>query len=135
MSTSLAARGVPVYPVTGVDLSAALGKLIQFTAGVPAVSASATIPANGIVLEAAVAAKVSSVGLFGGNLPPVRGLLSGATAAVKFGDRLMQAADGTFTKDVGPGTARVVVAEVGELNGGVAGDLIEIVPLSPMILP
>lgn len=135
MSTSLAARGNSIFPITGVDLSAALGKLVLFTAGVPAVSASATVPAQGIVLEAAVAAKNSSIGLLGGDLPPVRGLISGASAALKFGDRLMQAADGTFTKDVGPGTARVVVAYCGELGGAVAGDLAIIVPIAPMILP
>lgn len=134
MSTSLAVRGNSIYPSLGVDLSAALGKLVKYAAGVAAVSASATVPAEGIVLEANVAAKQSSIGILGGNLPPVRALLSGATAAVKLGDKLMQAADGTLTKDVGPGTARVVVAICCELNGGVANDLVEITPITPMIL-
>lgn len=135
MSTVLAARDHPIYPSTGVDLSASLGLLVNFTAGVPAVSASATVPAAGIVLEGNVAAKNSSIGLFSSALPPVRAKISAASAALKFGDRVMQAADGTVTKDVGPGTGRVVVGTCAELNGAVAGDLAEIAPLSPMILP
>lgn len=124
--SSLAARGNPILPVTGVDLSAALGKLVTMTAGVPAVSASATVPAVGVVLEGNVAAKNSSIGFLGGNLPPVRALISAASADLATGDTLQQAADGTLTKDLGAGNARVVCAVLTDLNGAKAGDLAEV---------
>ena len=125
-SSSLAARGLPIYPFTGVDLSASLGKTITFTAGVPAVSASATVPATGVVLEGNVAAKQSSIGILGANLPPVSVLISSTSAALSPGDGLMQAADGTLTKDTGSG-ARVVCGVLTDPNGAIAGDLAEAV--------
>ena len=124
MSSTLAARGVPILAITGVDLSAALGKLVTFTAGVPAVSASATVPAVGIVLDGNTATKNSSIGFLGANLPPVRALISAASAALSQGDSLMQAADGTLTKDTGAG-ARVVVGILSDPNGAQPGDLAE----------
>jgi hypothetical protein len=132
MST-LAARQSPILPFTGVDLSAALGKLVTFAAGVPAVNASATVPAVGIVLEGNDATHQSSIGLLGGNLPPVRMLIDGASAQLYPGDTVQQAAGGGVTKDVGTGTGRVVVGVLSDPNGAVAGDLAEVTPITPQI--
>ena len=123
--SSLAARGVPILPFTGVDLSAALGKLVTFSAGVPAVSASATVPAMGIVLDGNTSTKVSSIGLLGANLPPVRALISSTSAVLYTGDAVQQYSDGTLTKDAGTG-GRVVVGVVTDSNGAQPGDLAEV---------
>ena len=52
MSSSLYAKGNPIYVDTTTDLSAAIGKMVTFSAGVPSVSNSATVPATGLVLDA-----------------------------------------------------------------------------------
>lgn len=127
----LQAKGNSIYQDTSTDLSAAIGKLVTFAAGVPAVSASATVPAAGIVLDArtrTVAGTTTyqnSIAITATLPGPVRALVSATSAALAFGDSVMQAADGTLTKDVGPGTARVVVGFCSDKNGAVAGDLAE----------
>jgi hypothetical protein len=126
MSSSLAARGIPILPFFGVDLSAALGKLIVFNAGVPAVNASTNVPAIGIVLDGNIATKESSIGILAGNLPPVRALISAAAAPLTQGATLQQAADGTLTNDAGPGNVRVVVGVLSDPNGAQPGDLAEV---------
>jgi hypothetical protein len=132
MST-LAARQSPILPSTGVDFSAALGKLVTFAAGVPAVNASATVPAVGLVIEGNDATHQSSLAFLGGNLPPMRALISSASAQLYQGDTVQQAADGTLTKDVGTGTGRVVVGVLTDPNGAVAGDLAEVTFFTPQI--
>lgn len=131
--SSLAARPSAILPSTGVDLSAALGKLVTFTAGVPAVNASTTVPAVGLVIEGNDATHQSSIAFLGGNLPPFHGLISGASAALSQGDTVMQAADGSLTKDVGTGTNRVVVGVLTDPNGGQPGALAEITFFTPQI--
>ena len=121
----LAARQTPILPITGTDLSALLGKLITFSAGVPAVSASATVPAVAIVLDGNIATKNSSVGFLAANLPPVRAKISATATAISLGDTLQQSTDGTLTNDAGTG-ARVVVGVCTDPNGAVAGDLCEV---------
>ncbi len=129
--SALYKRAAAIFASTGVDLSAALGKLVTFSAGVPAVSASATVPATGIVIEAEVAAKQSSLGVIGALSGTVLAKLSASTAAVAQGDKLQQAADGTLTKETTG--ARVTVAVVVDPNGGVAGDLVEVALITPVI--
>lgn len=131
MSTSLAARGNSVLPSFGVDLSAALGKLLTFTSGTPAVNTSTTVPAVAVVLDGNVAAKESSIGFLGGSLPPVRALISSSSTTLYQGDTLQQAADGTLTKDLGTGNARVVVAVLTDPNGAQPGDLAEVSFFTP----
>ena len=137
--STLQAKGNAIYPETATDLSAAIGKLVTFTAGVPAVSASATVPATGIVLDArkrtvgSVTTYDNSIGILGALPGPVRAILSASSAAVNFGDKLQQAADGTLTKDLGAGNARVTVAICTDLNGAVAGDLCEVSFITPVI--
>ena len=124
MSSSLYAQGNAIRPVTGVDFSASLGKAVKFAAGVPAVNDSATVPAIAIVLDGGTASQQSTLGFFGGLTAPVLVQIAGDSAALKFGDTLMQKADGTFTKDVGPGTARCVLGTVTDPAGAVAGQLV-----------
>lgn len=133
MSSSLAAAGNSIIPVTGVDLSAALGCAVKFTAGVVAVHDSATVPAKGIVLEGATAAKQSSIGLLGGLGFPCLVKISDAATALKVGDSIQQAADGTFTNDAGTGNARCVTGTISDLNGAVAGQLVAAVVYAPQI--
>jgi hypothetical protein len=61
---------------------------------------------------------------------PVRVLLSASSAALSFGDRLMQAADGTVTKEV-TGQNRVIVGNCTDKNGAQPGDLFEAVLCDP----
>jgi hydrogenase maturation factor HypE len=138
MSSALLARGNAIFPDTGVDLSAAVGKLVTFSAGVPAVSASATVPATGIVLDASTRTVTgntvyeNSIGILGALPGPVYAKISGSATAIGFGDTLQQAADGTLTNDAGTG-ARVVVGVCADKNGAVAGDMCTVAFFSPQI--
>lgn len=140
--SSLQAKGNAIYAETATDLSASIGKLVTFAAAVPAVSASATVPATGIILDARKRSAVNgtgatyydnAIGILGLLPGPVRGIISAGSAALAFGDRLMQAADGTLTKEV-TGNPRVVVGIMTDLNGAVAGDECEVSLFTPQYL-
>ena len=132
MSSSLQSKGNAIYRDTSTDLSAAVGKLITFSGGVPSVNTSTTVPASALVLDARKKTSLSGTTLYDnqmailGRTGPVRALLSSGSAALNFGDSVMQAADGTVTKDAGPGTQRVVVGICTDENGAQPGDLFEI---------
>jgi len=133
MSTSLAAKGNAIYRDTTTDLSAAIGKLVTFANGVPAINASATVPAVGLVLDARKKVSLNGTTTYYdnqiailGRTPPVRALLSATSAPLFFGDSVQQAADGTVTKDLGLGNARVVVGICTDENGAQPGDWFEI---------
>ena len=134
--SSLYAKGNPIYVDTTTDLSSAIGKLVTFTAGAPVVSASATTPASGLVLDArtkttgSVTTYMNSIDMLASCPAPVRVQLSATSAALSFGDRLMQAADGTVTKEV-TGQNRVIVGNCSDLNGAQPGDLFEAVLCDP----
>lgn len=132
MSTILAAKGNAIYRDTTTNLSAAIGKLVTFTAGVPAVNASTTVPAVGVVLDARVRTVSTGatyydnqIGILG-RMPPVRVLLNAGSAPLNFGDSVQQANDGTVTKDLGVGNARVVVGICTDENGAQPGDDFEV---------
>lgn len=139
--SSLQAKGNAIYVDNSLDLTAAIGKLVTFAAGVPAVNASATVPAIGIVLDARTRTPIvggptyydNSIGILGGLPGPVRGQISAAATPLNFGDTLIQAADGTLTNDPGPGNARVVVGVMSDKNGAVAGDLAECTLFTPQV--
>jgi hypothetical protein len=126
---------VPAQPAT--DFTNKEGYVVGLTTGkatsspaipVATLSASATVPIDGIILNGQPNdGRLSDVGVFG-CLSPVRAKLSGAVAN---GDIVAQAADGTFVTDPGAGNARVVVGTA--LEDGVAGDLIIIAPFAPQI--
>jgi hypothetical protein len=129
--SALQAKGNAVYVDTTTDLSAAIGKLVTFAGGIPAVNASLTVPAVGLVLDARTRTVFTTtrydnaIGITACLPGPVRVLLSATSAPLAFGDSIMQAADGTVTKDVGPGTGRVVVGVCTDENGAQPGDLFE----------
>jgi len=134
--SSILSKGNAIFVETATDLSALIGKLVTFSAGVPAASASATVPAVGIVLDArkrtvgSTTTYDNSIGILGGIPGTVRAKISSTATAIKFGDALQQSTDGTLTNDAGSG-ARVIVGICAELNGAVAGDLCDVVLWSP----
>ena len=125
--------GDSVITVTGVDLSAALGKAVKITAGVVAVNDSATVPAKAIVLEGNVAAKQSSIGLLGGLPEPVLVQIDAGATPLAFGDSIQQTATGTWTNDAGAGNARAVSGVISDLGGAVAGQLVAAQLFAPQI--
>ena len=137
--SSLQAKGNAIYVDTSTDLSQAIGKLITYANGAPSVNTSTTVPAVGIVLDARTRMVFTTtrydnaVGVLGGLPGPVRAVISAASAPLNFGDTLMQAADGTLTKDTGPGAARVVVGVCSDFNGAQPGDECEVTLFTPQI--
>lgn len=133
MSSALLARDRAIVTATpaadqrdkegyGVGLTSVSGALTA------TISASATVPIDGVILEGQNTTGKSSVGIPGGLGGTVRVKLSGTVSA---GDRIQQAADGTFVTDAGSGS-RVVVGVV--LEDGVSGDLVEAALFAPLSL-
>ncbi len=133
----LQAKGNAIYVDTTTDLSAAIGKLVTFANATPAVNASTAVPAVGIVLDARTRTVFNTtrydnaIGMLGGLPGPVRAVISATSAPLNFGDTVMQAADGTLTKDAGAGTNRVVVGVMTDLNGAQPGDECEVTLFTP----
>lgn len=131
MNSSLFARAVAVLGFTpSADHTGKGGYLVGLAGDVATISASATVPAEGVILDGNDVDAESSIGILGTLAGTVRLKTSGAIAK---GARVMQAADGTIVTDAGPGTARVVVGIA--LEAADAGDLIEVATFAPMILP
>lgn len=134
-ATNALKAGSPVIRETATDLSAAIGKTVTFAAGVPSVSASATVPVTGIVLDArkrvvgSTTTYDNSILLLGAG-DVVFAKISATATAIKIGDELQQAADGTLTNDAGSG-ARVIVGICADQNGAVAGDLCAVLVHKP----
>jgi hypothetical protein len=125
----------PIFRENATDLSAAIGKLVTFSAGVPSVSASATVPVTGIVLDSRKRVVTGNTYydnsiLLLGTGEVVLAKISSSATAIKFGDELQQAADGTLTNDAGSG-ARVIVGICADLNGASAGDLCAVLVHKP----
>lgn len=113
------------------DYSGKKGYLVTDDGTTATLSASATVPATGIILEPGKDANSKiTVGTLGAIEGTVPFKTSGVIAA---GARVQQAADGTVVTDAGPGTARVVVGQAYEVAA--SGDIIEVAPFTPMILP
>lgn len=106
----------------GVNLTSVSGVLTA------TVSSSATVVIEGIIAEAGTVAQTVGVVIPGSAPGSVHVKLSGTVAA---GDKIQQAADGTFVTDAGTG-ARVVVGVA--LEAGVSGDLIEMAMQTPVTL-
>jgi hypothetical protein len=113
------------------DYSAKLGYTVTDDGTTATVSASATVPATGVIMEGGKDANsMVQIGILG-NLEGT--CLMKATGIIAAGARVQQAADGSILTDAGPGNARVVIGVA--LEAAVAGDLIEVAPFTPMILP
>jgi len=138
MNSALFARPNPVIPAQpSADQSGKEGYGVGLSTGsatttpdipVATLSASTTVPIDGIILDGNTTATTSAIGVLG-CMPPVRVKLSGTVAN---GDRLQQAADGTFVTDAGSGNARCVCGIA--LEDGVSGDLIVAQMFAPHIL-
>lgn len=131
MNSALFARSNAVLPFTpSADHTAKEGYLVALADDTATISASATVPAKGVILDGADTDGKSAIGILGALSGTVRLKTSGVIAK---GARVQQAADGTVVTDSGPGNARVVVGIA--LEAAAAGDLIEVATLAPMILP
>lgn len=129
--SSLYSRGNAILPftpsATHVDME---GYLVGLAVETATISASATVPAAGVILDGRPTTGKSAIGILGALSAPIRMRSSGVIAK---GARVQQAADGTVVTDAGPGTARVVVGIA--LEAAVSGQLFEVASLAPMILP
>lgn len=133
MSSALFARQAALVAATpAADQRDKEGYLVNLTSvsGVltSTVSSSATVVAEGVILEGQNTAGKSTIGIHGALSGTVRVKLSGTVSA---GDKLQQAADGTLVTDAASG-ARVVVGVA--LEDGVSGDLIEAALFTPLTL-
>lgn len=123
------ARNSAVYAFTGAtDLSAKRGYLVTLAASIATLSASATVPAKGVILDGEATTGKSSIGILGAGLDPVMMMTNGVITKGAF---VAQHTDGTVKTDPGTG-ARVVVGIAMEDAAG--GDLIEVAPLMPIVL-
>ena len=127
--------GSPLVRETATDLSAAIGKTVTFSAGVPSVSASATVPATGIVLDArkrvvnngTTTTYDNSILLLGPGVV-VLAKISASATAISAGDELQQAADGTLTNDAGSGQRLIAGIAI---QPAVAGDMARVLVFKP----
>ena len=131
--SSLFTRTSAVIPALGAtDLTGKEGYTVTLSVVssnlTATLSASATAPSTGVILDGAVAAKNSGIGILGALSGTVRLKTSGAINA---GARVQQAADGTIVTDAGTG-ARVVIGVA--LETAASGDLIEVATFTPLTL-
>jgi hypothetical protein len=143
MGSTLYAKGNPIYVDNTTDFETAnsLGKLVTFTNGVPALVASATLPATGVIMDARTRTPLiggttyydNSIGILGCLEAPVRVAIDAGSVALNPGDRVMQTAAGTVTKEV-TGSARFVVGILTDKNGAQPGDLAEVTLFTPQYL-
>lgn len=139
--SSLQSKSIAIYVDNTTNLSANIGYLVTYANATPAVNNggnATTVPAQGIVLDARVRTVSTgatyydnSIGLIGLLPGPVRAMLNANSAACNFGDPLMQAADGTLTKEV-TGANRVFVGYCADLNGAQAGQLFDVALVTPV---
>lgn len=111
--------GNGVVPLTGAtDLTDYEGYSVTISGDTATLSASATTKAHGIILEGGPTTRPSAVAILGAVKGGYRVKLSGT---VTKGDRLQQAADGTWLTDAGSGSR--VLGPIA-LESGVSGDLV-----------
>lgn len=118
-----------MYPFTpATDFTDKAGCLVTVAGDVATLSASATVPAEGIILEGAAATGQASIGILGASLPPV--FMKAGGAIVK-GAAVIQGADERVVTDSGAG-ARVKVGIA--MQDAAANELFEVAPMAPQIL-
>ena len=111
----LQAKGNAIYVDTTTDLSAAIGKLVTFANGSPAVNTSTAVPAVGIVLDARTRTVFNTtrydnaIGILGGLPGPVRAVISAASAPLNFGDLSSRLRMARSPKTLAPADPRVAV--------------------------
>lgn len=134
MSNALKRRVVATLMLTpAANYAGKEGYMVTHDGVTATISTSATVPATAVILEGGKDANSKiTVGILGALEGSVDMKTSGVIAG---GARVQQAADGTIVTDAGPGNARVVIGVSMEAAACASGDLIEVAPLSPMILP
>ncbi len=114
------------------DYSTKKGYLVGHDGTTATVSASATVRAKGVIIEANAGNDYTkekvTVALLGSTEGTVPMCAGGAIAA---GDWVQQDSDGQVVTDAGTGS-RVIVGQA--LEAGVAGDIIEVAPIAPLPL-
>lgn len=114
---------------TAADYSDKEGYGVTIAGETVTLGASATVVNRGIILDAAPSGQRITVGIIGSLKEGCHVKLGGV---VSRGDMLTQKNDGTWVTDPGAGTARVQSFYANE--DGVAGDLIEAFPQTPLTL-
>ena len=110
------------------DYSANEGKGVTISGEIATLSASATVPWDGVIVEAGTVAQGCGVAILGATPGSVDIKVTGVIVK---GAKLIQAADGTAITDSGSGV-RVQVAVANE--AAVSGDLIEVFIRTPLVL-
>ena len=129
MNSSLFERANAVLPFTpATDFSAKRGFLVTLAGDVATLSASATAPAAGVILDGTVTTQQSAIGILGALAGTVKLKCGGV---ITKGDAVIQNNDGTIVTDSGAG-ARVKVGIA--LEDGAADELIEVAPITPQVL-
>lgn len=133
--SALLLRDNAILPFTpAADYSAKRGYLVTVSGTTATLSASATVVANGVILDpnpttAGYATEEVTVGILGAMKGTCRMCAGGAITA---GARVQQDSDGQVLTDAGSG-GRVIVGVALE-TATAAGDLIEVAPLTPIVL-
>lgn len=117
---------VPFTP--SADHSEKKGYLVNVAASVATISASASVPAEGVILDGEDTTGQSAIGILGALSGTVLLKSSGVIAK---GAAVVQHTDGTVITDPGSG-ARVKVGIA--LEDAVSGDLIEVATFTPQVL-
>jgi hypothetical protein len=123
------ARENAVVPFTpAADQSEKRGYLVALAGDTATLSASATVPAKGVILDGEDTDGQSSIGILGTINGTVRMKSSGV---ITKGDFVAQHTDGRIKTDPAAG-ARVIVGVA--LESGVEDELIEVAPITPQTL-
>lgn len=120
------ARDSAVYPFTpSADHTEKQGYLVNLAGDVATISASATVPAEGVILDGEGVTGQDSIGILGA-IPPAR---LKAHDAITKGDRVAQHTDGTVVTDPAAG-ARVIVGIA--MEDAAADELFEVALFTPI---
>ncbi len=121
--------GIDVFTPAS-DFTSKEGYSVTLASGVATLSASATVVIAGVIVVGGTVAEKASIAINGSTNGAVDVKLSGT---VTRGDRLIQAADGTFVAVSGVGVSGNVICAVAN-RAGVSGDLCPAFLLTPRIV-
>jgi hypothetical protein len=129
MGSSVFARGSAVVPFTpATDMTDKKGSLVTIAGETATLSASATVPAEGVILEGADTDGQVSVGILGAGIPPV---FLKAGGAITKGAALVQDSDDAVIVDPGSG-GRVKIGIA--LEAAAEDELFEAAVFTPQVL-
>lgn len=121
--------GIDIF-IPASDFTSKEGYGVTISGGTATQSASATVVVHGIIVVGGTVAEKATIAIPGACSGSVDFKLSGT---VTRGDRLIQAADGTFVAIVGTGSSGNVIVGISN-KAGVSGDLCPGFLLSPRIV-